>query len=245
MTGRERQSLVPGYVLHSRPFRDTSLLCEVLTLTNGRCGVVAKGVRGRRSTRRALLQPFQRLLISWTQRGELGTLTGVESGGFYGVLSGESFYAGCYVNELVLKLLPRDDPHPDVFGEYEEVLERLSGGNETEVALRIFEKRLLEDLGYGLNLVATVDGEPIDPDGLYRYRIDEGAIPAETHPGSGEKRYSGRALLALRDEAARDAVVVKEWNRLLRSAVDHYIGSAGLKSREVLRSVRRKSRGVG
>lgn len=241
----ERQSLVPGYILHTRPFRDTSLLCEMMTATAGRSGMVARGVRGRKSTRRALLQPFRKLLVSWTHRGALGTLTNVEPGGPHGFLSGDSFFAGCYVNELILKLLPRDDPHPDVFEQYEIVIGNLSRGVDIEPTLRIFEKRLLEDLGYGLNLVATVDGEPLDPEKKYRYRVDEGAVPAEEATNTGEELYSGRALLALRDEAVPGDTILRDWNRLLRTAIDFRVGPEGLRSRQVLRSIRRKSRGVG
>ena len=156
-----RQLLQRAYVLHHHPYRDSSALVEIFSEHHGRVGLVARGVRGRRNPRQALLQPFTPLLLSWSGRGELMTLVDVEAEAPNAMLQGMVLMSGFYVNELLLRLLRRHDPHPQLFLYYDQLLQRLArleGDNPPElaIALRLFEKVLLDEIGYGL--VLACDG---------------------------------------------------------------------------------------
>ena len=192
MSARNRVALQPGYVLHHWPYRDTSLLVEVLTRDHGRIGLVARGAKRSKSRLYGMLQPFIPLIVSWTGNGDLGTLTAVEPQGSVMWLSGRAMMNGFYINELMLRLLHRHDPHPHLFDEYTGVLQRLSAITEGAIsklpedmqsetsfreqwALRIFEKNLLRELGYGLVLDHDVmTGQPIIKDEYYDYYFDKG-----------------------------------------------------------------------
>ena len=141
----------PAFILHARAWRETSLLIEAFTRDHGRVGLVARGVRSAKSRfARATLQPLQPLLIGWSARGELGTLTSVEQTGSPWRLSGDALFAGMYINELVLRVSSRNDPHRDAFGAYTECLGRLAENDDIAWTLRRFERDLLADLGYAL-----------------------------------------------------------------------------------------------
>ncbi|HJT97690.1 MAG TPA: DNA repair protein RecO, partial [Rhodanobacteraceae bacterium] len=149
----------PAFILHARAWRETSLLVEAFTRDHGRVGLVARGVRNPKSRlSRSSLQPLQPLLLDWSTRGELGTLIQAEQAGTPWRLGGDALIAGMYVNELVLKLSSRNDPHPRAFAAYTECLARLA--EETDIAwtLRRFERDLLADLGYALLLTHTAEG---------------------------------------------------------------------------------------
>jgi len=213
----------PGFVLHARAWRETSMLVEAFTRDHGRVGLVARGVRSARSRfPRASLQPLQPLLLSWTARGELGTLSGAEQTGTRWVLSGDALLAGMYVNELVLRLSSRNDAHQGAFGAYTECLARLAEQPSIAWTLRRFERDFLADLGYGLMLTHAADGAPIDAEGFYAYLADTG--PVAWNEGSSLARVSGRALLALdRDEMPAAAELV-ELRRLMRSIIRDLLG---------------------
>ncbi len=208
--------LHPGYILHQRAYRDTSLLLEVFTREHGRFGLVARGARGPKSRIRGLLQPFQPLLLSWSGRGELGTLSGVEaaveSGRGVSRLTGAALYSGFYLNELLLRLLPRQDSHP-------------------------FEKQLLDALGYGLLLDHEADsGEPVCAEAEYVYALESGPRRCESAEARGLK-LSGRSLLSLAAEDLADAQSLAESKRLLRAALELYLGGRELKTREVFAAI--------
>ena len=225
---RARVQLQPGYILSAKAYRDTSLLIEAFSREHGRVGLVARGARGPRSKTRALLQPLQPLLLSWSQTGELAALTGVEAAGPPLPLAGERVFYGWYVNELILKLLQRHDPHGALFETYALTLAQLAGEN-AQAALRIFEKRLLEELGYGLQLPAG-----LDPRQHYRYDEIEGPLPIL--PGEGG--FSGFSLLALADESLHDAVALADARRLLRAALARQLGGKVLETPALLRELR-------
>src|SRR5579863_10281682 len=138
----ERVTLSPAYVLHQRPWRETSRIAEIWSREHGRLGLVARGVRRPRSPHRSLLQPFMPLLVSWTQRGELGNLTGLEAAAPAVMLQGRALMAGFYLNELLLRLFPRQDPHPALYERYASALEGLAT-RRTAPVLRVFEKHLI------------------------------------------------------------------------------------------------------
>ena len=177
MSRPRRVSLVPAYVLHHRNYRDHSLLIELLSAEHGRVGLVARGARNQRGDRRALLQPFRPLFVTWSKRGELGTLTDVEAAGPGHALRGGRLFCGFYMNELLVRLLYRDDPHPSAFDAYALALGDLSAGADESKTLRLFEKRILDALGYGVELDrVTLTGEPVDTDARYLVDLETGVI---------------------------------------------------------------------
>lgn len=225
---RRRISLQAAYVLNARAYRETSLLLECFTREHGRVGLVAKGARGSKARGRALLQAFQPLLLSWYEGGDLGTVTGVEAAAPAHALSGESTFCGWYVNELLMRLLQRHDPHPELFDVYAQTLHALH--DTMEPPLRRFEKRLLSELGYGLNL-----GDDLDPARHYRFdaesRLSTGlTTDADAVPGSH--------LIALRDETFTHADELKTARRLLRAALAVHLGGRELESAKRLREMR-------
>ena len=152
----------PAFILHARPYRETSLLIEAFSRDFGRVGLVARGVRRERSRLpRGLLQPFQPLLLNWIARGELGSLTGAEAASRPLRLAGDVLFAAIYVNELVLRLSERNDPHDNAFAAYSQCLGRLADDSGIAWSLRRFERDFLADLGYALALTHTVDGQPL------------------------------------------------------------------------------------
>lgn len=232
----ERVALTPAFVLHQRAWRETSRTVEVWSREHGRVGLVARGVRRPRSPYRSLLQPFTPLLFSWIQRGELGNLTGLEASGPAGALQGRALMAGFYLNELLLRLLPRQDAHPQLYDRYAAALLGLAGGR-TAAVLRVFEKQLLSAMGYGLLLTHTVSGDAaVEADGRYRYELDSGPVPATDRAAHG-LLISGRALLALHHEALDDADDLRAVKRLLRAALERHLDGRGLKTSGVMRAM--------
>jgi DNA repair protein RecO (recombination protein O) len=223
-----RAQLEPAWVLSVRPYRETSALVELFARQAGRIGVVARGVRSGRARQRGLLQPFQPLLVSYADRGELGTLAGVEPDGAPVALRGEAVFSGWYLNELVLRLLPRRDPHARLFGYYAEAIAML-GGAAAAAALRLFEKRLLTELGYGLELP-----EPVEPGAWYRWDADQGLRLAEPGPSS----YPGTSLRALAQEALDTPESLRDARRLMRAALRPHLGDRELRTPEMLRTLR-------
>lgn len=229
-----RVEQVPGFVLHQRPYRETSALLEIFTPTHGRVGLVARGVHSPKSRRRGDLQVFRALRLSWSERGELGSLIGVEADGPGFRLAGNALYSAFYLNELLVRLLVRNDPHPFLFDRYVVALNRLTGSTaDVECTLRLFEKCLLQETGYGLLLdVDCQTGEPVRSDGLYDYHLEAG--PVEAAPGTTRGfLFSGSSLLALAEERNLDAPALRDAKRLMRAALSLYLGGKPLKSREL------------
>jgi len=233
MTSDSRVLGQPAYVLHVRPYRETSALAEVFTPGWGRVGMVAKGVRRPRSPLQGLLQAFRPLLLSWQGRGDLVTLTDAEGNGAPLVLRGAPLMSGFYVNELLLRLLQRHDPHTELFHVYSATLQRLLAPHGQERALRIFEKRLLRELGYGLILDHDVDGgRPIREDTTYTYELEKGPVRQPANEGAGIV-IRGSSLLALEREDLGDREGLREVKRLLRAALSLYLADKPLNSRRV------------
>jgi DNA repair protein RecO (recombination protein O) len=213
----------PAFILHARAWRETSLLLEAFTRNHGRVGLVARGVRGAKTRfARASLQPLQPLLLGWSARGELGTLTSAEQTGSPWRLSGDALFAGMYIDELVLRLLSRNDAHPVAFGAFTECLARLAAGDDIAWTLRRFERDLLADLGYALMLTHTVDGAPIKADAPYSYIVDAGPVP--WREGVGFVRVAGSALLALDRDERPNATDLADLRKLMRSIIRELAG---------------------
>lgn len=237
-----RVTLQPAFILHQRPFRDSSALLEVFSRDFGRVGLVARGARGGKSRLRGTLQAFRPLLVSWVARGEMGTLSGAEADGPVHPLTGTAVFSGFYINELLLRLLPRQDPHPDLFGPYTETIRAL-GAQAGERPLRVFEKRLLESLGYGLLLDRDAHtGAIIEPDLAYEYRLEIGPVPVQGRTAAG-LQMAGSSLLSLHREQLGDVRSASDAKRLLRAALALYLGDRPLKTREVLRRMLAKPEG--
>jgi len=229
--------LAPAYVLHQYAYQDTGRIVEVITRDHGRLTLFARGVNGPKSALRGVLRPFQRLLVSWTGRTEACQLMTAEIDGNLTNLRTERLMSGFYLNELLLKLTLRSDPHPEVFASYAACVEALCAGEDEEPCLRRFEKRLLDDLGYGLELTRTLEGQPIEPERYYRYAPERGPQPCVADaPGA----VYGRSLADLEAETFDDARTLRDAKRVLRAALDACLDGRSLKSREVVLAMRRR-----
>jgi len=225
-----RVDLEPALVLHTRDYRNTSLLLELISRDHGRVGLVARGVRGRRNPSAGLLQPFQPLAVSWRRRGELGALQAVESAGRPLVLRHRRLVSGFYANELLMRLLHRDDPQPGVFSIYLQLLEGLAGDQPEASLLRRFERDLLALLGYGLPLQRDVHDQTLVPDQAYRYDPAIGATPVAGP--TGRDVVTGRVLIGLAATPIEDWVA-RQTRDIMRLALRAHIGERPLKSREL------------
>ena len=223
-----------AYVLHRYPYGETSLLLELLTRHHGRVAVIAKGVRKPKSTRRALLDPFVPLQAGWSGRGEVATLGSLEAEAAGPVYSGERIFCGFYLNELLLRLLHRHDPHERLFDAYAQAVAALADpARDQGAVLRVFEKRLLEEVGYGLVLTHEVaDNAPITSAGRYRYLPDQGPVPEATAGGAGIA-VSGATLLALAAEDLIEVEALSEAKRLMRQLLAPHLGGKPLQSRRL------------
>ena len=242
MTSHPRRvQLAAGYILHHYPYRDTSRILEVLTRDAGRLSLFARGVRGPKAKLAAELQPFRLLLLSWSGRGEAPQLTGAESAPDPRPLPPGALMAGFYLNELLLKLTHRHDPVPAVFDAYHTAVAALKANAPIEPTLRLFEKHLLELLGYGLALKFDArSGASIEADAYYHFRPEHGLVPANADTGSA---LSGASLLALAREELTPGRVLEDARRLLQGALAQCLEGRELNTRAVARSIAIRRRG--
>ena len=234
---KRRAENEPGFVLHAYPDKETSLIVETFTRRFGRVGLLARGARRPRSAMRGVLLAFHPLRMTWSASAELGTLMSAEWGGGQASLSGIGLMCGFYVNELLLRLLPRDDPHEALFDSYAEALARLASGEQRAPAhstiLRGFERRMLTELGYAPVLDRdAVNGAQIDAAKHYAYEAERG--PVETRRNSGESVVSGRTLLDMAADNYEDARTRDEARRLMRVLIAERLGGQSLHTRAVL-----------
>ena len=227
----------PAFVLHVRPWRETSLLVEVLSANHGRLGLLARGVQGaRRHVLRAALQPLQLIRIDAVQRGELAQLRAAEALDAAPQLAGEATLAAFYINEIVLRLAPRQDPAPALFDAYGQTRARLDDGTPLAWTLRRFERDLLDALGFGFPFDVDGDGEPIDA--AARYRLDPEHGPRRLRSDRGHEDRSdaatGRALLSLAADHMPAPAELAGLRRALRPVLLHLLGGRGLRSWELL-----------
>lgn len=238
-TGKNRQESQPAFVLHTYPFRETSLVVEAFTRNFGRVGLVARGARRPKSAMRGMLLAFQPLLMSWSGKSELRTLHRVEWQGGLARLHGTGLICGFYLNELLVRLLPRDDPHEQLFRYYQDTLQALSQHKDYAAILRRFEKQLLKELGYALTLDHEVaSGMAIAPDRCYAYVIERGPLPAV----NGEVRehslqLSGKTLLDMARDDYADPVTQQQSKTLMRMLINHYLGDKPLYTRQLLKDL--------
>lgn len=230
----ERQ---PAFVLHSRPYRETSLVVEAITRDYGRMALVAKGVRRPRSAMRGVLMGFQPLEMTWSGKGEVVTLHNAEWQGGQPLLQGRALLCGYYLNELLINLLPREDAHEQLFEHYSATLQALSSSETHDAAffsaaLRRFEKRLLGELGYGLMLVHDTAGQAIGPENRYLYEMESGPrVIADSSASAGT--ISGQTLLDMDAESFDNPVTLVESKQLMRSLMAFYLNGRQLHSRRL------------
>ena len=239
MAEREQVLLEPGFVLHQRPYRNTSQLLECVTASHGRVGLVARGSRRAVSGQRALLQPFVPLRLSWLRQGELGRLTHVEAVGPSYELAAQRLLGGYYANELLLRLTVRSDPNAEIFSCYSRCLAELAGSRVATRPLRVFELKLLQALGYGVELdIDAQTGEPLQPDIRYVYEIEQGLRrAADRGERADEDTYLGRDLIALREQRLEDDASLRAAQRLLARVLREHLGERPLQSRLVLQDI--------
>jgi len=242
-----RVVLQPAYVIHSRPYRDTSALVEVFTPEYGRVVLVARGVRGAASKLRSVIQPFTPMLVSWSGKGDLPSLNTAEPQGRTVLLKAEALSCGLYVNELLMRLTLRAEPHIELFSFYDTTLRRLgeplciTENMRLQQILRRFEIHLLNCLGYGLVLGHEAGStREVRSELVYDFQMEHGpVVHQDVHNEIYGIKISGKTLLALAhdrlDAYTGDPGVYKEAKHLLRFVLDRYLGNKPLVSRQLLR----------
>ncbi|MDR2625281.1 MAG: DNA repair protein RecO [Zoogloeaceae bacterium] len=231
---RGRVDAQPAYVLHTRPYRETSLLVEAFSRDYGRVALLARGARRPHSTLRGLIMAFQPLELSWSGKGEVLTLMKAEWQGGQPLLSGQMLFCGYYLNELLLRLLPREDAHPKLFLHYRNILLRLGeAADQQEMAesgLRSFERALLSELGYGLTLDRDYQGQPIAAAAQYYYEIERGPVFAAQRDAA-RPTLLGQSLLDMACDDYANAVTRSEAKQLMRRLLAYYLDGAELHTR--------------
>ncbi len=229
----QRVSLEPLFILHSRPYSNTSLILDCLTRRYGRLSIMARSARGLKSRYKGMLQLFSPLLASWTGARELKNLGAVERQGAIYRLEGQALICGFYLNELLQRLLQREDPYPNIYALYQSTLNALEQNTDPRPALRCFEKNILQCLGYGLPLhYESQSREPIEPDRYYQFVPERGFLGCDPQHDN-HWVFSGHTLLSLSQELF-DEVALSESKRLLRLVLSRYLGPKPIKSRELL-----------
>lgn len=224
-------SAQPAYILHSRAYRESSALVDILT-AQGRVRAVLRGARGKAGT---LARPFVPLEIEFRGRGELKNIARLEAAGIPNLLRGAALFSGLYLNELLIRLLPAEDPHPALFEHYALSLRALAANPPLEPLLRAFEWRLLDELGYGFALDVDLGGLPIARDGLYRLLPDAGLEPvAQLQPGL----FQGADLLAMAQADWSSPGALAAAKRLMRQALAPHLGGRPLVSRELFMNLK-------
>lgn len=229
----------PAYVLHTYPFRETSLIVEAFTRDYGRVALLARGARRPRAAMRGLLMAFQPLELGWAGKGEVLTLMKIEWQGGQPLLNGPALFCGYYLNELLMHLLPREDAHEKLFLRYSEILDDLAAdpsGSVRETDLRRFEKALLQELGYGLTLAIDQAGRAVEPDALYTYQIEHGPRRVSAAEASSTA-VRGQTLLDLAAENYTDPRSKLESKQLMRRLLAHYLGGAELETRKIFKEL--------
>ncbi|MFT4172512.1 MAG: DNA repair protein RecO [Rhodocyclaceae bacterium] len=231
---RQRIDEQAAFVLHTYPWRETSLVVEAFTREHGRVPMVAKGARRPTSQWRGVLMAFQPLSMSWSGRGEVKTLIAAHWRGGQPLLGGVALLSGYYLNELILRLVAREDPHPALYDHYADTLLRLAHREPHPPLLRAFELALLRELGYAPTLDVQADsGQPVQAERQYLYLAERGAIEADGDVGDAPT-LSGRSLLDMaRGDFSRAETQVQA-RALMRRLIQHHLGGHTLESRRIL-----------
>lgn len=242
MSTRRQKLLEPAFLLHHRPWSDTSRILDLMTRSYGRVTLFAHGARRPKSPLRAILRPFLPLVVSWSGSGDGGTLTSAESGERPFALPPERLMSGFYLNELLLRLLPKEDRHEALYEAYEAALRQVAEGAE-QAALRSFESVLLEELGYGVDLARDAgSGRPLESEQYYHFEPGRGVI-AVLNAETGADSFAGRDVLGVAHGEFGQAPVLKAARRIYGAAIAHCLEGRGLASRDVMLAMRRREQG--
>lgn len=237
MSSDARINNEPGFILHTYPFKETSVVAEVFTRCHGRVALIARGARRPTSALRGLMQPFTPLLLSWFGKSELKTLHAAEWQGGLIAPQGRALMCGFYLNELLLRLLARGDSHEQLYDRYVGTLDQLAGEGVTdyERILRHFEKNLLAEIGYGATFDIDADsGAPIEPDARYVFQPERGALRENGQPGCP---VSGQTLIDLAASRFERPTTLVEAKSLMRTLINHTLGAKPLYTRQLLREL--------
>ncbi|WP_324900557.1 DNA repair protein RecO [Noviherbaspirillum sp.] len=228
-----RVAAQPGFVLHSYPYKETSLIVDVFTRDYGRVALIAKGAKRPHSRLRGVLQTFQPLSVGWSGKAEVRTLTAAEWIGGLLPLEKSALLCGFYLNELLVKLLARDDPHPALFDHYVATLNQLGHDEPAPIVLRKFERALLKETGVGGNLsICTTTGREVQPDVIYVVDPERGPRPAR--PADNTPRVAGKTLLDMEREDYGDNATQVQSKFLMRYLLAHHLGGTPLNTRQIL-----------
>ncbi len=235
-TTTHRQDNQPVYILHTYPFKETSLVVELFAQNFGRVAVTAKGARRPRSAMRGMLQAFQPMLATWSGKQELKTLHSLEWNGSVLLLQGEALMCGFYLNELLLRLLPREDAHETLFAYYADTLQRLATANDLATTLRRFELKFLQELGYAIPLSLDMDNDVIQTRQNYRYEAEHGAFKLTGAMGKHDSGVSlhGKTLIDMANDDYSHAQTKQQSKQLMRYLLAHYLGDKPLHTRQLL-----------
>ena len=227
-----------GMLLHAYPYRETSMVAELFTRSRGRVALIARGARRPRSVLRGVLLAFQPLRLSWSGKSELKTLHKAEWDGRYRPLRGTALICGFYVNELLMRLLHREDPHETLFDTYQTTLAQLAEGGDLAAILRCFERRLLQELGYGLVLDRDVaDGDAIRSGKEYRYLPDRGPVPVTSSRDQSGVELDGKTLIDIAMDDYSDPRTAQQSKQLMRLLINQHLGRQELHTRQLLRDL--------
>ena len=235
----KRVELAQAFILHSRPYRETSLIVDVFGREYGRFSAVVKGGRRKNSRAKGLLQPFTPILISWLGKNELKTITQVELHKSPLVLRGDALYSGLYLNELLVKMLYKFDVHEEIFDQYEICLQSIADNGDIEKLLRQFELFLLANLGFGFSCnTEVINHNPVEPDRWYQFHADQGFMELPVRPSDKFKPFCflGKELLSIDCGDYSDKRVKRSAKRLMRLALSPHLGNEPLKSRQLFKS---------
>ncbi len=239
MSSKQRIDGQPAFVLHSHPYSETSLIVDIFSRDHGRLPLLARGARRPRAALRGVLHAFQPLELGWFGAGEVRTLAKADWIGGMPLLGGRALMLGYYLNELLLRLLPREDAHPRLFDHYAATLQGLSRPQSTEEMnaprlLRRFEKHLLGELGYGLQLEQeTQTGQALQAEGLYHYRLEHGPTPLHQSAAAPSPALHGKTLLDLANDDYTDTRTLSEAKQLMRRLIQHHLAGQSLQSRRI------------
>ena len=235
----ERVHQQSGFVIHQRPYKNTSMIVDVFTRDYGRISLVAKAVKQAKSSLKSILHPFQLLQVSWVRRSDLGTLTQAEIVSTPTEYLANRLYAAFYLNELLMRVLTPNDPATGVFSLYENALKNLLDAEKIEVILRIFEKDLLQTLGYEIQLIEEADThQPISREKLYQFTPEYGFTSIDNTIESSSIVFQGDHLLAFHENNLMDAEVLRTAHRITYINLKRLLGDKPLKSRELLSAFR-------
>lgn len=226
-----RNELHPAYILHTRDYRETSLIIELFTQHQGRVAVLGRGIK----RKPGIHQSFVPMMVAYQGRGELQTLTAIEAAdlGFY--FKGTALLSALYLNELLMRVLSARDPFPRLYSRYEQILKDIADNKQIAVLLRVFEKHLLTELGYGINL--STEAESVDaiiPERYYRFQSQEGFVLVNRPNTHDSLIFSGNSIIALEKEKFTTPQTLQDAKVILRLALAPILGHRAIKSRELL-----------